>query len=41
MVFILNQNTDKYIYIWGSAKNLIGWPRYSYGMGPNEVYFST
>ena len=30
-----------YIYILGSAEKFIGWPKYSYEMWPNEVYFST
>lgn len=30
-----------FVIIWCSVEKLIGWPRYSHRMWPNEVYFST
>ena len=30
-----------YIYIQGMAEKLVSWPKYSPGMWPNKVYFST
>ena len=39
--FHLNGSLGSIAYIRGSAEKVIGWPRYSHGIWPNEVYFLT